>query len=134
MIALADYQKSNTDSKFAYLMRHPTASNKIGMDDSEAVIHSFQVSFTGTVTDWLALYAEILYDPERGFGTGTITTLSRNQLQLRTGYVAIGDLKNFPLYGAIGKMNGRFGQNGSVSPFSKIFHHALLKKNATFTE
>ena len=46
LIALGDYQVSNTDSKFGYLMRHPTANNQIGKEVSEAVIHSFQLSFS----------------------------------------------------------------------------------------
>lgn len=29
LITLLDYQNSNTDSKFGYLMRHPTANNQI---------------------------------------------------------------------------------------------------------
>ena len=118
MIALADYQKSNTDSKFAYLMRHPTSNNQIGKDVSEAVIHSFQASFTGAVTNWLTVYAEMLYNPEQSFGQGTITALTRNQLQLRKGFIVFGDLDKFPIYGAIGKMDAPFGQTGSVSPFT----------------
>ena len=43
LIAIFDYQQSNTDSKFAYLMRHPTSNNQIGTEVSEAVIHSFQL-------------------------------------------------------------------------------------------
>lgn len=116
--ALADYQKTNTESKFAYLMRHPTAANEIGMEVSEAVLHSFQLSVTGSVNNWLTMYAEILYDPEQSFGAGTITSLTRNQLQLRRGIIAFGDLNKFPLYGAIGKFDAPFGMMGSVNPFS----------------
>lgn len=118
LLAIADYQHSNTDSKFAYLMRHPTSANEIGKNVSEAVIHSFQFSVTGAVNNWITLHAEMLYNPEQSFGAGTITTLSRNQLQLRTGYLVFGDLNKLPLYLAIGKMDGPFGQTGSVSPFS----------------
>jgi hypothetical protein len=118
LIAIADYQKSNIDSKFGYLMRHPTSSNQIGDVVTEAVIHSFQVSLTGNVTPWLSSHAEILYNPEQSFGTGIITDLARNQLQLRKGFVVIGDLRKFPLYGAIGKMDSPFGQMGAVSPFT----------------
>lgn len=118
LIAIADYQHSNTDSKFAYLMRHPTSSNEIGKVVSEAVIHSFQLSVTGAVNDWITLHAEMLYNPEQSFGAGTITALARNQLQLRTGYIVLGNLDKLPLYLAIGKMDGPFGQTGSVSPFS----------------
>jgi len=124
VIALADYQKSNTDSKFGYLMRHPTANNQIGKEVSEAVIHSFQFSATAAINSWLTAYAEIFYDPQQSFGAGTITTLSRNQLQLRKGYVLIGDLNKFPVYGAIGKMDAPFGITGSVNPFtnSTLWH------------
>lgn len=124
LISIFDYQNSNSDSKFAYLMRHPTSSNQIGKDVSEVVIHSFQFSFTATVNNWLTAYAEILYNPEQNFGSGTITSLGRNQLQLRKGFVLFGNLNNFPLYGAIGKMDAPFGQTGSVSPFtnSSMWH------------
>lgn len=118
LIAIADYQKSNTDSKFAYLMRIPTSANQIGKEVSEAVIHSFDLMLAGTLNDWLAIYADILYDPEQSYAPGTITALARNQLQLRTGFIAVGDLRKFPLYGSIGKMNAPFGQTGSVNPFT----------------
>ncbi len=118
LIAIADYQHSNTDSKFAYLMRHPTSSNEIGKDVSEAVIHSFQLSVTGSVNSWISIYAEMLYNPEQSFGAGTITALTRNQLQLRTGYLVLGNLSKSPFYLALGKMDGPFGLTGSVSPFS----------------
>jgi hypothetical protein len=118
LISIFDYQHSNTDSKFGYLMRHPTANNQIGKDVSEAVIHSFQVSVTANVNSWLTTHAEILYNPEQSFGNGTITALGRNQLQLRKGFIVIGDLNTFPLYGAIGKMDAPFGQMGSVNPFT----------------
>jgi hypothetical protein len=118
MISLLDYQKSNKDSKFAYLMRHPTSRNQIGKEVSEAVIHSFQLGLTGAVNDWLALHAEILYNPAQSFGEGTITSLGRNQIQLTKGFVLVGDLNRFPVYGALGKMDAPFGQTGSVSPFS----------------
>jgi hypothetical protein len=118
LISIFDYQKSNTDSKFSYLMRHPTPSNQIGKEVSEAVVHSFQMSVTGQVNSWLGLHTEILYNPEQSFGAGTITALGRNQLQLRKGFVVLGDLNEFPVYGAIGKMDAPFGQTGSVSPFT----------------
>ncbi len=38
--AVADYQTSNRDDKFGYLMRHPTARNQVGDEVSEAAIHS----------------------------------------------------------------------------------------------
>ena len=118
LISIFDYQKSNTDSKFAYLMRHPTSNNQIGKEASEAVVHSFQLSVTGQINNWLGLHSEILYNPEQSFGAGTITALGRNQLQLRKGFVILGDLNKFPIYGAIGKMDAPFGQTGSVSPFT----------------
>lgn len=118
LIAIGDYQVSNTDSKFGYLMRHPTSANQIGEEVSEAVIHSWQLSMTGTVNNWLTAHAELLYNPEQSFGTGLITDLERNLVQLRKGFVVVGDLEKFPVYGAIGKMDAPFGQMGTVSPFT----------------
>lgn len=118
LVAIADFQSSNTDSKFAYLMRHPTANNQIGKTVSEAVIHSMNFALTAPVNDWLAAYAEILYDPEQSFGAGTITTLTRNQLQLRKGFILVGNPAKVPVYLAIGKFDAPFGQTGSVSPFT----------------
>ena len=126
IIGIADYQKSNTNSKFAYLMRHPTSNNQIGKQASEAVLHSVQLSLTGTINDWITAYGEVLYDPEQSFGAGTITTLTRNQLQLRKGYALIGDLKRSPFYFALGKMDAPFGQTSTVNPFtSSTMWHAF---------
>lgn len=118
LITLLDYQNSNTDSKFGYLMRHPTANNQIGKEVSEAVIHSFQLSLTASINNWITTYAELLYNPQQSFGEGTITALNRNQVQLRRAYVIFGDLNESPFYGAIGKMDAPFGQMGSVNPFT----------------
>lgn len=118
LISIVDYQKSNTANKFGYLMRHPTSANQVGKEVSEVVIHSFQLSATIAVKDWITAYADILYCPEQSFGAGTITDLGRNQLQLRKGFVVLGDLRSFPLYVSIGKMDVNFGQTGSVNPFS----------------
>jgi len=118
LLAILDYQKASHDSKFGYLMRHPTSSNQIRKEVSEAVIHSFQLSVTGAINNWLTVHSELLYNPEQSFGAGTITALGRNQIQLRKGMVVFGDLDKFPVYGAIGKMDAPFGQTGSVSPFT----------------
>ena len=94
---IVDYQKSNTDSKFGYLMRHPTSANQLGSNVSEAVIHAAQFNFTANLTDKITAYSEFLYDPEQSFGTGTITALTRNQIQLRKGYLLYGNLKRVSL-------------------------------------
>jgi len=124
LITIVDYQKSNTDSKFGYLMRHPTSNNQIGKEVSEAVIHSFQLSATGNLNKWIGIHAELLYNPEQSFGAGTITALNRNQIQLYRGFAFFGNLQDFPLYLAIGKMDVPFSQTGSVSPFtnSTLWH------------
>ncbi len=62
--AITNYQSSNRDDKFGYLMRHPTASNQVGRTVSEAAIHSVQLGLTGALGDWITTNAEILYDPE----------------------------------------------------------------------
>jgi hypothetical protein len=122
--ALANYQETNRNSKFGYLMRHPTSANQIGETASEAVLHSAQLSVTANVTPWITAYAELLYDPEQSFGAGTITAVSRNQVQLRKGYVMFGDLEESPYYAAIGKMEAPFGLMDTVSPFtaSTVWH------------
>ncbi len=140
LTAIMDYQQSNKDSKFAYLMRHPTSNNQIGKVASEAVLHSAQIMLAGSVSDWLTVYSEVLYDPEQSFGAGTITALTRNQLQLRRGYVLFGNLSTFPVYGVLGKMDINFGNQNSVSPFtnstmwhafSGLGYGALLGVNAS---
>ncbi|MEM8486867.1 MAG: hypothetical protein AAF564_15045 [Bacteroidota bacterium] len=118
LIGLVDYQASNTDSKFGYLMRHPTANNQIGKEVSEATLHSAQLMFAGAITNWLSIYTELLYDPQQSFGAGTLTALTRNQVQVRKGFVVLGNLNDFPIYGAVGKMDVNFGYQGSVSPFT----------------
>ena len=121
---IIDYQKSNTDSKFGYLMRHPTSANQLGKNVSEAVIHSAELNFTANLSNWLTAYTEFLYDPEQSFGQGTITSLGRNQIQLRKGYLLYGDLEKSPFYAAVGKMAVAFGLNDTVSPFtsSTVWH------------
>ncbi len=118
IIGIMDYQNSNTDSKFGYLMRHPTPSNQIGETVTEAVIHSAHLGLTASLNKWVTAYAELLYDPQQSFGAGTITTLTRNQVQLRKGFVVVGNTAEFPLYLALGKMDTPFGQTNSVSPFT----------------
>ncbi len=116
--AIADYWSSNRDGKFGYLMRHPTANNQVGDTVSEATIHSAQTNFTANIGDWVSAYGEFLYDPEQSFGGGTNTDINRNQIQLRQGYVVIGNLDKTPFYGAIGKMTTPFGLTDTVNPFS----------------
>ena len=118
LVAISDFQQSSDDSKFAYLMRHPTSNNQIGKRVSEVVLHSFQVGMTGTINSWLAAHVSLLYDPEQSFGSGTITDLNRNQIQLRKGYVLLGDLNKSPFYFSLGKMNTPFGQTGTVNSFT----------------
>lgn len=115
---LGNMQRSNSDTKFGWLMRHPTSSNQIGEDVSELVVHNAQLAFTARMSDWITAYAEILYDPEQSFGSGTITALTRNQLQLRKGYVLFGNLDESPIYAAVGKMDVPFGLQDTVSPFT----------------
>lgn len=122
--AIADYWHSNTSDKFGYLMRHPTAANQQQNDVSEAVIHSAQLAVTATLGDWVTSYAELLYDPEQSFGAGTITALGRNQVQLRKGYVIIGNLDKAPVTLTLGKMATPFGLTDTVNPFtaSTVWH------------
>jgi hypothetical protein len=122
--ALADMHQSNVAGKFGYLMRHPTSDNQVGKSASEAVLHSVQMSVTGAVGSWVTAHMELLYDPEQSFGQGTITALGRNQIQLRRGYVLLGDLARSPLYFSLGKMATPFGLTDTVNPFtaSTVWH------------
>jgi len=118
ILGIANYQSSNRDSKFAYLMRHPTSSNQIGETASEIVLHSAQVSLVSSINSWITAYGELLYSPEQSFGEGTITGIQRNQVDLRKGIILIGNLEKFPVYVGLGKMDVPFGQMRSVSPFT----------------
>ncbi len=116
--ALANYQTTSDDSKFGWLMRHPTSSNQIGKKASEAVLHAANLSVNANVTDNVTAYMELLYNPEQSFGSGTITALNRNQIQLRKAYVMWGNLDKSPIYASLGKMDIPFGLNDTVSPFT----------------
>ena len=115
---LANYQRSNSNSKFGWLMRHPTPSNQIGEEVSEFVVHSAQLQTTARLSDNLTSYIEFLYNPEQSFGSGTITDLNRNQVQVRKAYVLWGDLDQSPWYAGLGKMDTPFGLNDTVNPFT----------------
>ena len=117
--ALVNYQKSNIDTKFGWLMRHPTSSNQIGKTVSEAVVHSSNLNLTARLTDNLTGYAELLYNPEQNFASGsTITGLPRNNINMRRAYLLYGNLENSNVYASIGKMDIPFGLNDTVSPFT----------------
>ncbi|MGH1471432.1 MAG: hypothetical protein ACRBCS_09575 [Cellvibrionaceae bacterium] len=121
---ILNYQKSNTDSKFGYLMRHPTSANQRTKTVSEAVIHSAQLAVTGNVNGWVSAHLEFLYNPEQSFGAGTTTDLNRNQVQVRRGYLLFGDLDKTPFYFSLGKMDIPFGLMDTVNPFtaSTVWH------------
>ncbi|WP_291844906.1 porin [Maricaulis sp.] len=115
---LGNYQRSNSDTKFGWLMRHPTSANQIGEEVSELVVHSAQLAVTARMSENVTAYMEMLYNPEQSFGQGTITDLNRNQVQVRKAWVMYGNLDNSPIYAAIGKMDTPFGLNDTVSPFT----------------
>lgn len=116
LTALADYQTTKYRAEVGYLMRHP--ENQFGKSASEFILHSAQLGVTANITPWLSGFAELLWDPSQSFGSGTITSLARNEVQVRKGYLLIGDLKQTPFYGMIGKIESPFGQTDTVSPFS----------------
>lgn len=116
--AIANWQSASVDDKFGYLMRHPTSANQLGDRVTEVVLHSANFAFTARVAPRVTGYAEFLYDPQQSFGSGTITALTRNQIQLRRGWVMYGDLNALPVYALVGKMDTPFGLNDTVSPFT----------------
>ena len=122
--AVADHQTSNKADKFGYLMRHPTSTNQMGDEVSEATIHSTQLGFTASLGDWITGHAQILFDPEQRFGAGTNTDLERNQLQMRRAYALFGNLDRSPFFVSLGKMAVPFGLTDTVNPFtaSTVWH------------
>ena len=122
--AVGNYQTSNRADRFGYLMRHPTASNQVGNEVSEAAIHSAQLGVTATTGDWITGHAVMLFDPEQSFGEGTNTDLERNQVQVRRAYVLFGNLDRTPLFASLGKMAIPFGLTDTVNPFtaSTVWH------------
>ena len=122
--AIANHQTSNRQEKFGYLMRHPTSTNQMGDEVSEAAIHSAQLGFTATLGDWITGHAQILFDPEQSFGSGTNTDLERNQLQMRRAYALFGNLDRSPFFVSLGKMAVPFGLTDTVNPFtaSTVWH------------
>jgi cell pole-organizing protein PopZ len=118
IVAIADAHFSNRANKFGYLMRHPTGNNQRTFETQEIALSSVQLAATFTPARDFTGYLELLYDPEQSFGAGTITALTRNQVQLRKGYVMWGNLQHSPFYAALGKMDVPFGLEDSVSPFT----------------
>lgn len=118
LIAIADYQYSTHPSKFGYLMRHPTSSNQVGQYVSEALIHHAKLAFTYRANAWMTSFVELLYHPLQSFGRGTITSLERNRLELRRGFVLLGNPEYLPVFLAIGKLDVPFGLTGSVNNFT----------------
>ena len=116
--AIANFQTSNQADKFGYLMRHPTASNQVGKEVSEAAIHSAQLGFTAALGNWIVGHAAMLFDPEQSFGAGINADLERNQVQVRRAYVLFGDLARAPLFASLGKMAVPFGLTDTVNPFT----------------
>ena len=97
LTVLANYQRSNSDTKFGWLMRHPTSNNQIGEEVSEFVVHSASLQTTARFTDNITGYLELLYNPEQSFGANaTITGLTRNLTQVRKAYVLFGNLDESP--------------------------------------
>jgi hypothetical protein len=54
----------------------------------------------------------------QSFGQGTITSIGRNLLQMRKAYILLANPEKSPLYFALGKMDGNFGNMDSTSPFT----------------
>ena len=134
VIAIANYQTSNRADKFGYLMRHPTASNQVGKEVSEAAIHSAQLGFTAQLGNWIVGHVTMLFDPEQSFGAGTNTDLERNQVEVRHACALFGDLDRAPFFASLGKMAVPFGLTDTVNPFtaSTVWHaFGALANSAT---
>ncbi len=121
---IGDTQVSNRTDKFGYLMRHPTSANQVGKQSSELLIHNAKLAVTGTMDSWLTGHLQFLYYPNQSFGGGTNVNVNRNQVELRRGYLLVGDLDFFPVYVSVGKMASPFGLTDTVNPFtaSTVWH------------
>ncbi len=117
-VVIADAHWSNVANKFGYLMRHPSGNNQRTKATQEIIVNSVQLAITARPTKGVTMYAEMLYDPEQSFGAGTLTALSRNQIQMRKAFVLFGDKDVTPFYAAAGKMDVPFGLMDTVSPFT----------------
>jgi hypothetical protein len=115
---IANAHWSNRANKFGYLMRHPSGNNQRTKATQEITISSAQLAATFAPTADVTGYIELLYDPEQSFGAGTLTTLARNQVQVRKAHVMLGNLDKSPFYLAAGKMDVPFGLQDTVSPFT----------------
>lgn len=119
---LVGYQRSNTDDKFGYLMRRPTVGPQGDDTLSEAALHTAQVQLTGTLGNWVTGHLELLYNANDNADLGPLqgsnTSTNANQLEVRRGYVMLGNLAESPVYASLGKMSIPFGLMDSVSPFS----------------
>ncbi len=124
LTAIGDLQRSNTEAKFGYLMRHPTKNNQGGKSASELVLHEARLHFSGRLTSWTALHFQLLYNPEQSFGSGTMTSIERNQVSLRRGWFLFGNPEKSPFYASLGKMAVPFGLTETVNPFtaSTVWH------------
>ena len=118
VVVIGDFHHSNRANKFGYLMRHPTGNNQRTFDTQEITVNSAQLAFTFNPHPDFTGYVEMLYDPEQSFGAGTLTALTRNQVQVRKAYMLWGNLAKRPIYAAAGKLDVPFGLQDSVSPFS----------------
>lgn len=118
LIMIADAHWSNRANKFGYLMRHPTGNNQRTKATQEATVNSVQLALTVAPAKGVTGYVEAVYDPEQSFGAGTLTALTRNQVQIRKAHILFGDLDRTPFYASIGKMDVPFGLQDSVSPFT----------------
>lgn len=118
VVVIGDFHHSNRANKFGYLMRHPTGNNQRTFDTQEITVNSAQLALTFNPHPDFTGYVEMLYDPEQSFGAGTLTALTRNQVQVRKAYMLWGNLAKRPVYAAAGKLDVPFGLQDSVSPFS----------------
>lgn len=122
VIAMGDWEYSNRTSKFDWVMRFPTNGNEVGNHVSELVIHSAALSTTAALTPWLTTYVSMLYSPEQNFAAGTNTVVGRNTVTVNSAFALVGDLRRFPVYAAVGKLDVPFGLNDTVSPFSNSWN------------
>lgn len=122
---VVNYQRTNRDDKFAYMMRRPLVGTQNERDVSEAVIHTAQASLTGTLGKWTTAHMELLYNPDGKSRFLPNTGIIGDTVGINRGYVTFGNLAESPLYASLGKMAVPFGMHDTVNPFtsSRIGHN-----------
>lgn len=108
---------TNTDNAFPILTRFPTHAT--GTSAHGFFVDNAALAFTATPTDYLTIFAQLEYHETR-FD-------SQDEIQLRRGYVTLGDLNRSPLYLTFGRKTINFGDFDQYNPFSQNINNHFFR-------